>query len=51
MNKNYNSSSIKEAYVAPSCETHVIVPEGMICQSGGPGNYDEDHTNNLGGWF
>lgn len=49
MNKNYNSSSIKEAYVAPSCETHVIVPEGMICESGleyGPGD-----QNDNGGWL
>lgn len=55
MNKYNNSTSKKETYSAPLCETHVIIPEGMICtqsgEKGGPGSYDENHTNNLGGWF
>jgi|GEM_PF-2707176 len=52
MNKSDNTSNIRKVYIAPLCETHTIVPEGMVCMSrGGAGEYDEEHINNLGGWF
>lgn len=44
----------KETYTSPCCETQIITPEGMICQSGtkgGPGSYDQ-FTNDWGdGWY
>lgn len=55
MNKNHNSNNTKETYKAPLCETHVIIPEGMICSSD-PNKvkpYDGSDTNDYttGGWF
>lgn len=48
MDKTYS----KQTYNAPLCETHVIIPEGLICLSGGgAGEYDEQHINDLGSWF
>lgn len=52
MNKLNNTLSTKEHYNAPKCETHEIVPEGMICESNPNVNpYEGDDINNLGGWM
>lgn len=56
MNKLNNTLRTKEHYNAPKCETHEIVPEGMICQSNGeelntPGFFDGNSTHDNGGWM
>lgn len=55
MNKQNYSSSPKETYSAPCCETHKIVPEGMICSSDPnritPYSGDDVNDYSNGGWF
>lgn len=55
MNKLNNTLSTKEHYNAPKCETHEIVPEGMICQSEPnrvtPYSGDDVNDYSNGGWF
>lgn len=37
--------NLKEAYEAPTCKIIEIQQEGVLCQSGIHGGYDEEHFN------
>lgn len=49
MNKYNDSAKTKETYKAPLCETHVIIPEGMVCSQSL--EYGLDDQNDNGGWL